>query len=409
MPFLTGRVSYTRLRVTGQPPTGEAELLDALEKHAFTESPAPRIGVMESGFTTGVHLLDKSFSYEKNIFGACAHFALRVDSHQVPGDMKKALRVQHEQWAAKASAKGFISRADKADAQDAASREIDEQLKNGKFRKSKMVPILWNFTTGLIYCASSSGPVIEELAKKMREAFSVKLQPISAGVLAAEMCGPMGINAKYFEDLRPSAFTPPPAVPQDGDAAEKQDRNIPGVPWVAKARDLRDFLGNEFLIWLLWNSQNGAIHTPDAHAVGTVSLTPWKSLDLECAWGVTGKTTIRVGASGDEGGSPIMAPAFGRSMNQGQWPRKAGMMLSNKENGYEFALQGDQMDVSGLNLPAPDDIQSERELSDARIRLLLDFDRTLDATFAAFLRERCSPNWIETVELINLWIQKKGI
>ena len=53
MPFLSGRVSYTRLRVSGDAP---AEVDDAflgiLSDHAFVESPAPRVGVLESGFAS---------------------------------------------------------------------------------------------------------------------------------------------------------------------------------------------------------------------------------------------------------------------------------------------------------------------------------------------------------------------
>jgi len=80
MPFLSGRVSYTRLRVTGDAPAQvDDTFLAILKDHAFVESPAPRVGVLESGFTTGAHLLDTQFTYEKNGFGPCAHFALRVD------------------------------------------------------------------------------------------------------------------------------------------------------------------------------------------------------------------------------------------------------------------------------------------------------------------------------------------
>ncbi len=411
MPFLSGRVSYTRLRVSGDAP---AEVDDAflgiLSDHAFVESPAPRVGVLESGFATGVHLLDTQFSYEKNGYGPVAHFALRVDSHQVPGDMKKALRLIHEQSAVAASAKGFATRADKADAKDLAAREMEEKLVNGQYRRSKLVPILWDLEKQLMYCAAGSTAVVEELAKKMREAFSVKLQPLSAGAAAAEMMSASGGSVRTFEDLRPSPFTPPPAGPREEDTGPGQDHNIPGIPWVAKAKDLRDFLGNEFLMWLLWKSQIGAIETPDAYAIGDVNVTPWKSLDLDCAWAITGKTTLRQGGgeTGDEGGSPLGVPECGKALATGKWPRKLGLMLSNGENGFELTLQGDQMAVSGCQLPAVETADSDRELADARILFIRELDRTLEATYAAFLQARVSSSWDTQRQAITKWLASRS-
>lgn len=403
MPFLSGRVSFARLRVTGDAPTQvDDAFLGILKDHAFVESPAPRVGVLESGFITGTHLLDTQFSYEKNGYGPVAHFALRVDSHQVPGDMKKALRMIHEQSAVAASAGGFATRADKADAKDLANREMEEKLVSGQYRKSKLVPILWDLEKQLIYCAAGSNAIIEELAKQMREAFGVKLQPLSAGALAAEMMSTTGGSLRTFEDLRPSPFSAPPAAAEISDEAQKDGHTIPGIPWVAKAKDLRDFLGNEFLMWLLWKSQEGAIETPASHNIGDVNITSWKSLDLDCAWAVTGKTTLRQDRA--EGGSPLGIPECAKALATGKWPRKMGMMISNGENAFELTLQGDQMQVSACQLPSIDQADSERELADTRIHFIRELDRTLDATYAAFLTLRVGGKWEAVRVEIAGWI-----
>jgi hypothetical protein len=409
MPFLSGRVSYLRLRVTGDAPAQvDDAFLDILASHSFKESPAPRVGTPEVGFCTGVHLLDSQFSYEKNAFGTMAHFSMRVDNHQVPGDVKKAARIQNEQAAAAASASGFASRADKADAKDQANREVTEQLASGKYRKSKVVPVLWDLSAGLIYCAAASDTVVEELAKIMREAFAVKLQPLSAGARAAEIMSDSGSGVKAFDDLRPSAFTPPPAGIEREEGEAPDMHNIPGIPWAAKARDLRDFLGNEFLMWMLWKSTQGHIETPESFGVGSVNITPWKRLEMDCAWAVTGKTTIRLG-TGDEGASPLRTPECGRALAAGKWPRKMGMMVSNGENAYELTLQGDQFLISAATLPDIEQADSDRELQDARVESIRDMDKTLDAAFAGFLALRVSPKWdAETVPAIREWIVKRG-
>lgn len=410
MPFLSGRVSYLRLRVAGDAPAQvDDAFLGILADHAFKESPAPRVGVAEVGFCTGVHLLDSQFTYEKNGYGPVAHFALRVDQHQVPADLKKAHRLINEQASATTSASGFASRADKADAKDAAQRAIEEELVGGKYRRSKVVPILWDLEKNFIYCAAPGDTILEELAKLMREAFAVKLQPLSSGARAAELMSDAGGSVRAFDDLRPSPFTPPPADGRDDDETPKSDRNIPGIPWAAKARDQRDFLGNEFLMWLLWKSQEGAIETPQSYAVGAVNITPWKSLDLDCAWAVTGKTTLRLGGTTDEGGgSPLRAPECGKALATGKWPRKMGFMLSNGENGFEITLQGDQFLVSGALLPEVEQADSDRELADARVASIRELDRTLDATFAAFLELRVGKKWEAEQEKISKWLASRA-
>lgn len=408
MSFLNGRVSYSRLRVSGASPQGapfeviNVDFLATLKKHAFKPSPTPRIGVLETGFTTGIHLLDKAFSEEKNAFGQCAHFAIRVDSHQISGDLKKALRLVNEHAAAKGAASGFASRADKQDAKETANAEIERELATGKYRKSKMVPVMWDLEKHIIY-TPASGAVIEELAKLMREAFSVNLEIMSAGPLATEIVMAAKGPLKVLADLRPSAFTNPPTGGTNyGETNDgKIDKSLPGIPWVAKAYDLNDYLGNEFLMWLLWYSLEGPISTTKNYGVGDTSVILWKALDLECAWGITGKTALRMGADADGNGSPLQTPECRKALAAGKWPRKMGMLLSNDEHAFEVVLQGDHMQVNGLVLPAIDGADSERELQDACIHLIRAFNDTLEATYAAFLRVRLSSKWPEIVASIS--------
>ena len=53
----------------------------------------------------------------------------------------------------------------------------------------------------------------------------------------------------------------------------------------------RDFLGNEFLLWL-WHEADTRSSTVETEA-GEVTIYIDKSLDLDCAYGQTGKDTLR--------------------------------------------------------------------------------------------------------------------
>ena len=125
MGFHSGRVTFCRFRVVGDAPvTVDETVLGTLKDHAFAEQPVAAPDQVEVGFTTGVHLLDTDFTYETNGYGDPAGslllFALRIDTHQVPGEIRQAYRVMEELAVASANPSGFASRAQKRDAADAA-------------------------------------------------------------------------------------------------------------------------------------------------------------------------------------------------------------------------------------------------------------------------------------------------
>ena len=69
---------------------------------------------------------------------------------------------------------------------------------------------------------------------------------MTAGSLALRLLEPHGRRRDY-EDLRPTRFV-------TGPEGESQ---FPEYPWVAKGPEPKDFLGNEFLLWL-WHEADAA-------------------------------------------------------------------------------------------------------------------------------------------------------
>ena len=91
MSFPSGSLSFRRYAVIGKHPAGiDQTMLDALAEHALKES---ELGVPEEeeyGWSAGRHILDRSFSFEHNVFAAALHFALRIDTNRFPSSLKKA-------------------------------------------------------------------------------------------------------------------------------------------------------------------------------------------------------------------------------------------------------------------------------------------------------------------------------
>ena len=162
MPITSGRVSYCRFRVSGDAPSEVDETFtDLLLEHHFRETEIGAPDEVEAGWVTAEHLMDTNFTYDKIAYGPFALFALRMDTHKVPGEVKKAYQKMNEQTAAAESPTGFASKAEKRDAKDLANRQVQEDLAAGRFRKSRSVQIAWDLRNGLVFCANASGSVVE--------------------------------------------------------------------------------------------------------------------------------------------------------------------------------------------------------------------------------------------------------
>lgn len=86
MGFLSGSTSFTRFRITDDPTgTFGEEHLQLLSKHKIKSTGRNLHEQPSIGFLGGAHVLDTKFDFDKNIIGDAMHFAIRIDSCQIPG------------------------------------------------------------------------------------------------------------------------------------------------------------------------------------------------------------------------------------------------------------------------------------------------------------------------------------
>lgn len=411
MAFTSGRVSYCRLFVQGDAPRSVDEtFLSILKEHRFQEMDIGVPDEPEVGWITPEHLFDTQFSYEKVGFGvpgeAVALLAMRVDTHNVPAEVKRAYRKINEQAVAAGNPSGFASKADKRDAADTAADQVREDLSSGKYRRSKMVPVMWDLGRGVLYLGATGGTATEQLARLVRQSFGVEVDVVTAGSLAGRLLRERG-EGRDYEDLKPTPFTPPPSAARraadDAEGAPVGDLSTPLCPWVATSIDLKDFLGNEFLIWLWWltEAHEGLVrvHEPLTAELEAAVLID-ASLDMDCAWGATGKQTLR-------GDGPTRLVEAGDALKTGKWPRKLGLILSDGEHQWELALHGDRMTIGSASLPDIDEAPGPRELVDARLELTRQLSDTLDALYTRFLTDRTGPGWSAQRERLATWVRDR--
>ncbi|MEM9416547.1 MAG: hypothetical protein AAGA29_13890 [Planctomycetota bacterium] len=401
MPFTSGRVSFARFHVAGDtPPAVDETFLELLHEHRFRETEIGAPDEVEAGFVTSEHLFDTQFTFEKTAYGRYALFSVRIDTHKVPAEVKKAYQKMNEAAAAGASPTGFASKQEKREAKELAGRQVSEDLAAGRFRKSRSVQIVWDLPGGTVYSANASNAVTEQLVRLMRQAFNIQLEPLSSGTLAGLLLSEQG-RSRDYEDISPSAFTQPPADtgPRDEeDEGMPQAKGTPICPWVTKSIDLKDFLGNEFLTWLWWHceTKEGIVETEQ----GELFLTITKTLDMDCAWEIGGKQTLRCD-------KPTSLPEADDALRTGKWPRKVGLLLSDGEHHWELTLQGDQLNTSAAQLPDIEDAQTDREVVEQRLALTGALSRSVNALYAAFLKQRTATGWSGKRETISAWIKQR--
>ncbi|MGD0390427.1 MAG: hypothetical protein ABSC42_15900 [Tepidisphaeraceae bacterium] len=374
-----------RFAVTGdQPKSIDQSLLDALALHKLAPAQEGVPADVEYGWCGGRHVLDGQFDFERNVYNDALSFALRVDTNRLPAELSLAYKLMEEESVTASNPSGFISKKQKKTAKETLSQKIEQELRSGKFRRSRLTPVLWDLPAASVY-SPASGATAEKLMELFERSLGLELQPLSAGSLALKMLESRGRRRDY-EDFRPTRFV----------LADGGERQYPEYPWTAKGPQPKDFLGNEFLLWL-WHEadhNDGVIKTESTQ----VSLFIDKSLDLDCAYGLTGRDILR-------GPGPSRMPEAKDALRTGKLPRKMGLLLDPGEQ-FALTLNAESLAMTSAHLPEVEDAQSPRAVFEERVTLLRDLWRAIDSLFETFLKRRSSAGWEARTAAIRKWIRQ---
>jgi hypothetical protein len=236
---------------------------------------------------------------------------------------------------------------------------------------------------------NASGEGLEKLMELFERTFKLSLQPLSAGSLALRLLEPHGRRRDY-EDMRPTRFI-------NGPEGESQQ---PEYPWVAKGPEPKDFVGNEFLLWL-WHQADARQGTISTEKAGDVAILMDRALELDCAYGTTGRDWLR-------GDGASRMPEARDALRSGKLPRKAAIVLHAAAQEYRFGFNPESLAFAGARLPEVEEAENPRVLFEERISLLRDLCTATDALFETFLKVRTSSGWDGQVGAIRRWIQQAG-
>lgn len=391
MSFQSGAVTFQRFRVIGK--TSAETMVDKLNKLTDQQFKSSDLGVAEPteyGWTAGRHIYDTEFSLDNNVFGDSLFFGLRIDTNTVPGSVRKAWLQMETATVARGNPSGFISKAQKVEVKATITKRVDEEQKSGKFRKSKQIPVLWDSARGYLYAAVSNKSY-EQLSEIFQTTFGLEIVPVASGYAARLFADRTGKNPE-LDAAQPTNFCSNPDIMEE-----------PSYPWISKQMDTRNFLGNEFLLWLWFKAEESSETICSAGRLGDVQVFMNKSLLLDCSFGQSGKDTIH-----DDGCT--RSPEAKEALRIGKIPRRAGLSMVIAKSSFYAMFNPETFVFGGTKLPDIEEVDSFHAMFEERISLIADLCEGVDSMFEAFLAERLDNLvWPSVVENVSAWINPKDV
>ncbi len=384
MGFFTGRSTFLRFKVDG--PRQRMFGDEHIERLAAFKAGRQRIASadgIETGWSAGEHILDVDFQLEKNIINDMLTFDLRVDVDKLPGDLFRAYYSVELKALAAMNHSGLPSSKQKREAKEAARERLEQEGKDGRFKRRKCIPVVWDAQSNEVLFGATSLTHIDRLVSLFHSTFGYDIEAVTAGRRAYHLAEPHE-HTRNVDDSRLSLFVP------DVTPAE--------VGWIPDDSS-RDFLGNEFLMWLWFNSE-GDMDTIKVADKSEVTYMIARTLTLECPRGQTGHETIS-----HEG--PSRLPEAKRAIQSGKLPRKLGLTLVRHEYQYELSIHAETLAVGSAKMPnPPEDVSQPRARLEERADRLRHLIETLDLLYDAFGQARFGKNWADTLPRMQRWLAK---
>jgi len=383
MGFFSGRVTMMRFRVDGpNPGTFGDEHVERLNEHRAGRQRIASADGVEIGWTAGDHILDTDFELAKNIINETLQFELRIDVDKMPGDLLRAYTAVELKALSKDNPSGFASSKQKKEAKENARERLEQEAKDGRFRKRKCVPVLWDAASNEVWFGATALTNVDRLTSLFQQTFGHSLEAITAGTRAYQLAE-LHNRTRGVDDSSPSPFVPGTS-PDD-------------VAWIADESS-RDFLGNEYFLWL-WFQSDGETDAIKLADKSEATFMIARTLTLECPRGQTGHETIS-----HEG--PSRLPEAKRAIQSGKLPRKLGLTIVRHDNQYELTLHAETLAVGSAKMPNVEE-ENPRAKLDERASQLRHLVETLDLMYDAFGQQRFGKAWADTLPRIQKWLAKE--
>lgn len=378
MSFLTGSASFLQfeLKDTSGPEFGSMHL-EALTERRLGAKDVESAGGRVFWWGAGDHAKDANFGARNIVDDNALLFDFVIETNKLPADRYR----EYYGVALKAAENaGVPARRRKREAKAEAIAQLEEEAKDGRFKKWNQIPIFWDGLRNRVYYGTASLAHIDRFAEMFEDTFGLHrgtLRLVTSGTIGAGVVKDVGDFPELFEC---SAFVPDVT---------------PGSPaWCPT--DEPTWYGNEFLVWL-WCGRGGSVldevtFADNSRLVGMFNGGVW----LDCPRGETGDDTINA-ACGPR------TPEARAALRLGKLPREAGFTIVTNDNQYAFKFDAELFAFKGVKLPKFEGAAGD--VPTARIGYVREIAETFEKLYRQFLKLRLSDRWGRDLEQIRDFIQ----
>jgi len=272
------------------------------------------------------------------------------------------------------------TKAQREEAKEAVEARCAAEAKKGNYQRMSVTPVLWDAMTETVFLGSTSEKTNDFCLGLLESAFGLEFKRVTSGSLALEY-------AQTPEQTK-SLFAASPASFQPDTPAS--------VVWWNGMGDNYDYLGNEFLLWLWWQTatKSDTFALSDGSEVSGMFA---RSLSLDCPMGENGKESI-------SSESPVALPEANLAIRMGKLPRKAGLTLVRDDEQFDLTLKAETFSIGSARISQIGDDVATRDAID-RIESVRQLAETTDLLYEVFCNARLSKQWPAELKQMAKWLQ----
>jgi hypothetical protein len=389
MGILANSVSICQFQIIGDMPEGDlfTWIGECLETHAFRsiENGADELSV---GWV-------RTDDYQKCEFAEIqpfrrdhyASFTLRRDQRRVPTSLLKFYQRGAEQDFLAANPGFFrVPKQKREDIRDAVRLSLMARA----LPSPAMFDAVWNTRSGLVTLATVSTKTIDLFETEFKKSFpGLRLQIIHP----------------YARAMRTVAGELLPSLEQ---------ANLASTESVLDLIRANGWIGQDFLLWLLWRTITGSgeysVAVDGIFGAGEPFSAFMNDRVLLQARSDSGLQKVTVAGAQDDFREVLAALRLGKSITE------ATIHLEKDENAWKLTLKGEMFLFGSFKSPSVQiekdstvDRQAEEEaVFFERMHLLESGLQLFDSLFAAFLHTRLGDTWQSTLGKINDWLEEES-
>ena len=157
------------------------------------------------------------------------------------------------------------------------------------------------------------------------------------------------------------------------------------------------FIGKEFLTWLWFRSERDNEVIVKGKEITVEILGP---ILLDAQYGDARASMLK-------GDSPATTPEARTALLEGKKLKKAKLKWVREDVEWTFTIDGENFNVSGLNIPNPGKLPFE-EFMLMRLEMVREFEQVLQDLLETFLELRLDQKqWKRELEEIQQWVSNK--